>query len=89
MVSYATTYPVPQPLISGKTALEGAQTTLHCCLTDSVFLSGGGFYVDCEQQELPSWYNMRQQVKLREVSDKLLGIKSSEPLVWTKAMTNE
>jgi len=72
-------------LFFGKTPLEGAQTTLHCCLTDSTFLVPGGYYVDCNQQELPSWYNDRQQGKLREVSDRLLGIESSEHLVWTKA----
>ena len=32
----------------GKTAVEGAQTTLHCCLTDLAFLQPGGFYQDCQ-----------------------------------------
>ena len=39
--------------------------------------------MDCRLQGLPYWYNNRQQVKLREVSDRLLGIESAEPLVWT------
>jgi len=70
-------------LYFGKTALEGAQTTLHCCVADSSYLEPGGYYVDCRLQGLPYWYNNRQQVKLREVSDRLLGIESAEPLVWT------
>eukprot|EP00090_Calanus_glacialis_P005633 TRINITY_DN14352_c0_g1_i1.p1 TRINITY_DN14352_c0_g1~~TRINITY_DN14352_c0_g1_i1.p1 ORF type:complete len:370 (-),score=90.95 TRINITY_DN14352_c0_g1_i1:35-1000(-) len=76
-------------LYFGKTPLEGAQTTLHCCLNDSTYLEPGGYYVDCAKQELPSWYNDRQQGKLREVSDRLLGIQSSEPLVWTKSISNK
>jgi len=75
-------------LFFGKTPLEGAQTTLHCCLADSLFLTGGGYYVDCALQDLPTWYNKRQQTKLREVSDMLLGIESSEPLLWNKAYRN-
>ena len=35
----------------GKTPLEGAQTILHCCLTEAASLKPGGFYVDCEVTE--------------------------------------
>ena len=69
----------------GKTPLEGAQTTLHCCLTDSEHLVPGGYYVDCTLQELPSWYCTRQQAKLREVSDRLLGIGRSKSLTGEEA----
>ena len=71
--------------IFGKTAEEGAQTTLHCCLTDSSYLEPGGYYVDCALAKLNDWYhNDRHQVKLRELSDKLLGLEPTDAPMWTK-----
>ena len=63
----------------GKTAVEGAQTTLHCCLTDAAFLQPGGFYVDCElsetQGDQQGWYTVDQQEKLWNISNKMIGKK--------------
>ena len=62
----------------GKTAMQGAQTTLHCCLTDAAFLKPGGFYVDCEEAETQGdqhgWYTVSQQTKLWQISNKMLKI---------------
>ena len=62
----------------GKTAVQGAQTTLHCCLTDAAFLRPGGFYVDCEETETQGdqrgWYTVSQQTKLCQISNKMLAI---------------
>ena len=60
----------------GKTAVEGAQTTLHCCLTDAAFLQPGGFYVDCEvvetQGHQQGWYTDHQQENLWNISMEMI-----------------
>ena len=62
----------------GKTPEQGAQTIIHCSLTDLVFLQPGGFYVDCEltetQGDQRGWYTFDQQRKLWEISNKMLEI---------------
>ena len=61
-------------LCPGKSPVEGAQTTLHCCLAES--LEPGGYYVDCTLRNLPRWASTKQQLKLWKKSNELLGIQN-------------
>ena len=57
--------------------MEGAQTTIHCCVAASGQLEAGGYYDECKLQPLQPWLvDPRKETKLFEVSDKLLGITS-------------
>lgn len=58
----------------GKTSKQGAQTILHCCLVDSTNLENGGFYYDSIIKKLPSDYNMDHQLRLKKLTDKMLGL---------------
>jgi len=63
--------------VAGKTPLEGAQTTIYCCVAPSTELVAGAYYVDCRVQALQPWLrDPRKETKLFHVSDKLLGIVS-------------
>ena len=64
----------------GRTPLQGAQTTLHCCLTDAGLLTSGGFYnehselVDRDRDyRMANWYtNILHQKNLARVSNKMV-----------------
>lgn len=60
-----------------KTPFYGAQTTLHCCLNDSI--SNGGYYSDCRQKR-PSLRALdeRASKKLWDMSEKMVGLRSSQ-----------
>ena len=63
----------------GRTPLQGTQTTLHCCLTDSGLLTPGGFYneysqlVDSGDYRMNNWYtDIVHQKNLARVSDRMV-----------------
>jgi len=63
----------------GRTPLQGAQTTLHCCLTDAGLLTPGGFYneysqlVDSGDYRMNNWYtDIVHQKNLARVSDRMV-----------------
>ena len=60
-----------------KTPFYGAQTTLYCCLHDSI--SNGGYYSDC-RQKLPSRRALDDRAckKLWDISEKMVGLRSSQ-----------
>jgi len=60
-----------------KTPFYGAQTTLYCCLHDSI--SSGGYYSDCRQKR-PSQraQDDRGCKKLWDISEKMVGLRSSQ-----------
>jgi len=63
----------------GKTPWEGAQTTLHCCLTDAHYLVPGSYYVDCKAVPLiPEYKDQRHQNALWQISNRLLNIQNTE-----------
>jgi len=68
--------------LCGKTAAEGAWTTVYCCVEDANNLKGGAYYVDCAEETVVSrWPGSKddpaKEKKLYEISDKLLNIKQS------------
>ena len=60
-----------------KTPFFGAQTTLYCCLNDSII--NGGYYSDC-RQKMPSRAALddRAGKKLWDISEKMVGLRSSQ-----------
>lgn len=60
-----------------KTPYYGAQTTLYCCLSDSI--QNGGYYSDC-RQKVPSQKSMDDRAckKLWDMSEKMVGLRSSQ-----------
>ena len=60
-----------------KTPFYGAQTTLYCCLSDSI--QNGGYYSDC-RQKVPSQKSMDDRAckKLWDMSEKMVGLRSSQ-----------
>ena len=63
----------------GRTPIEGAQASLHCCLTDAKLLTPGGFYnenselVDSGDYRMAHWYtDIVHQKNLARVSDKMV-----------------
>jgi hypothetical protein len=59
-----------------KTVVEGAQTTLYCCLEDAIETHSGKYYSDCKEVE-PHARALDEdaQKKLCEVSEKMVGLK--------------
>ena len=53
----------------GRTPYQGAQTILHCVLTDAKLLTPGGYYDNCDllvDYRMKNWYsNPRHQVALK------------------------
>ena len=68
-------WPVHQFFV--KTPFYGAQTTLYCCLSDSI--SSGGYYSDCRKKS-PSQRTSDDRAckKLWDVSEKMVGLRSSQ-----------
>ena len=65
-----------------KTPFYGAQTTLYCCLSDSI--SSGGYYSDCRKKS-PSQRTSDDRAckKLWDVSEKMVGLRSSQSeMLW-------
>ena len=60
--------------IFGKTPKEGAQTSIFCCVDETLQNSkSGDYYVDCQKVELQSWLiDERKQKLLWDVSKKLV-----------------
>ena len=57
----------------GRTPYQGAQTILHCVLTDAKLLTPGGYYDNCDllvDYRMKNWYsNPRHQVTLKSYID--------------------
>ena len=73
-------WPVHQFFV--KTPFYGAQTTLYCCLSDSI--SSGGYYSDCRKKS-PSQRTSDDRAckKLWDVSEKMVGLRSSQSeMLW-------
>ncbi len=57
------------------TPRQGAQTTLYCCLEESIADDSGKYYSDCKEKEPVSAANdVKQQNKLWAISEKLVGL---------------
>ena len=59
------------------TPLQGAQTTLYCCLDESIADHSGRYYSNCKEKRASS--NARKekdQKRLWEISEKLVGLKT-------------
>ena len=56
--------------------LQGSQTTLYCCLEESIAGDSGRYYSDC-QEKRPGAKALRQedQTRLWEISERLVGLK--------------
>lgn len=68
--------------IFAKTVTEGAQTTIHCCVTDSTLLEGGAHFDNCKPCPVWEQYNdVRKEDLLCSKANKMLGI--SETLQWS------
>jgi hypothetical protein len=63
-----------------KTPLQGAQTTLFCCLEDSVEAHSGKYYSDCKEEEPlhAIALNEDDQKRLWDISEKLLQINTQD-----------
>ena len=57
--------------------IEGAETTLYCCLNDDIENESGEYYDQCKKAK-PSKQALSEvdQRRLWEVSEKLVGLKS-------------
>lgn len=59
----------------GKTPLEGAQTTIFCCLDDTIAAESGSYFVDCKKVDIFPWLrDDRKQKLLWDVSRRLVGL---------------
>ncbi len=62
-----------------KTPRQGAQTTLYCCLEESIAKESGKYYRDCkEAPTLEKANNVEDQKKLWEISERLVGINATD-----------
>ena len=61
----------------GKTAEQGALTTVHCCVAPSNVIKSGAYYVDCKEQDIFPWLNndLRKELLLWDKSCVLVGCK--------------
>ncbi len=58
-----------------KTPRQGAQTTLYCCLEESIAKESGKYYSDCkEASTLDKANNVEDQKKLWQISERLVGM---------------
>ena len=61
------------------TPLQGAQTTLYCCLEDKIESESGGYYAKCKREDDFKIKNGRENQKLLwEFSMKAVGLKIYE-----------
>jgi hypothetical protein len=58
-----------------KTPLQGAQTTIYCCLEESIQNHSGRYYSDCKEKMAASTTMSEEDAKrLWELSEKLVGL---------------
>lgn len=58
-----------------KSPFHGAQTTIYCCLDDSIECESGNYYSDCAvKQPSAAATRVEDQKKLWEISEKMVGI---------------
>ena len=64
-----------------KTPFYGAQTSIYCALDDAIECESGMYYSDCAQKTpRPQALNKEDQKKLWEMSESMVGIKSTNTL---------
>ena len=66
-----------------KTPFHGAQTTLYCCLEDSIENESGLYYSDCDKK-LPSKHGQNDEMakKLWDLSEKMVGLKRNKNQIF-------
>jgi retinol dehydrogenase-12 len=58
-----------------KTPLQGTQTTIYCCLEESIQDHSGRYYSDCKETTAASAARSEEDAKrLWELSEKLVGL---------------
>ena len=61
-----------------KTPLQGAQTSLYCCLEESILNDSGKYYSGCKEKTPHRMArNEESQKMLWELSEKIVGINNS------------
>ena len=58
-----------------KTPLQGAQTTIYCCVEDSIEKDSGKYYSDCKEKTPARAARSDEDAKrLWEISEKMVGL---------------
>ena len=61
------------------TPAQGAQTTLYCCLEDSIENESGEYYSNCKKSKANKrGRNEANQKRLWEISEQMVGLKNSQ-----------
>jgi hypothetical protein len=64
--------------LSGLTPLEGAQTTIYCCVAESIANDSGKYYDKCKEARVYGRAGKEEdQKKLWKISEEMLGISKS------------